>query len=537
MKVSQKLILDVLGEFHPTSYLPENAAFQLETVQMLAAQTEKLDPEVLYVGTSSQLKLVKVAALRTVCVVCIGKQESFEKFLRRHAANLIVLPETADLAMVINRLYGTMDRLHRWSAALDHAILTGQSYQQLVDFGAKVFGENPIIFINASYNILGASLKSTPYNERVNTVLTNGYYPKETTDGLARMGYQAKGPLYTVPTRISPPNYMGCPLMVLSFHAGNGVFLGFVTVYFVKDQPLESQFELFSYFAGRIRDYYVQSLHNDMLTPTPLELFMSDLIDHTREDETYLIDRARVLRLPLDATYRLGVVQWDEFSLSQANYIMGRLRSSLKFPFFKALLFHQSVLMLLQGEISSLKVMDEMNESFGEFRELLRICGGHAGFSTTCDSLMKIDVAYRQAISAAKYGMRLNPEEQLCFYSRYYIYDLLDAYTGQYPLEQMFVQKLRLLENPEEGHYSNLTLLRNYLLTERSISATAKMMHMHRNSVIYRLGKIQEILGIDLGDPDVRLRLLISFKVLEMLAGHVEPLPPAGEPEITITHE
>lgn len=77
--------------------------------------------------------------------------------------------------------------------------------------------------------------------------------------------------------------------------------------------------------------------------------------------------------------------------------------------------------------------------------------------------------------------------------------------------------------NPAEERYDNLALLRNYLLTERSISATAKLMHMHRNSVIYRLGKIQEILALDLNDPDVRLRLLISFKILELQAGHIQP--------------
>ena len=39
---------------------------------------------------------------------------------------------------------------------------------------------------------------------------------------------------------------------------------------------------------------------------------------------------------------------------------------------------------------------------------------------------------------------------------------------------------------------------------------------MHRNSVIYRIARIREQLNIDFGDPDARLRLLISFKILEM---------------------
>lgn len=39
-------------------------------------------------------------------------------------------------------------------------------------------------------------------------------------------------------------------------------------------------------------------------------------------------------------------------------------------------------------------------------------------------------------------------------------------------------------------------------------------MNMHRNSVIYRLQRINDSLNLDLGDPDVRFRLMLAFKVL-----------------------
>ena len=145
---------------------------------------------------------------------------------------------------------------------------------------------------------------------------------------------------------------MNCPLMVLSNHADNGIFLGFITIYFIKDEPTQTQFELFCYFARKVSRYYLENNEESVSTPTPLEVFMSDLITHTREDETFLQDRARSLRLPLDASYRLSVIQWDNFILPQADYIMNRLRTCLKFPFFRVILYHNSVLLLLQGNIS-----------------------------------------------------------------------------------------------------------------------------------------------------------------------------------------
>ena len=64
---------------------------------------------------------------------------------------------------------------------------------------------------------------------------------------------------------------------------------------------------------------------------------------------------------------------------------------------------------------------------------------------------------------------------------------------------------------------SNLYLMRTYLINERNISRTAKLLYMHRNSVIYRIAKIRYLLDVDLDDPDVRLRLFMSFKILELI--------------------
>lgn len=451
--------------------------------------------------------------------------EDVSSYIKNYQANLILIPENHSLASIVNTLYTGFHRILNWDGELQNAILRKQNYQSLFSIGGRFFGKNAMIMVNSSYNVIGTNLLEAPTHEKLDFILKNGYYSKELTDGLAQMGYMAKGFQYKTPTILNPPNYMNCPIMVLSMHADNGIFLGFITIYFIDSQPTATQFELFAHFAKLIRCYYLKNSEENASTPTPLETFMSDLINHTQEDEAFMQDRARTLRLPLDASYRLCVIKWDKFILPQADYVRNRLRSCLKFPLFRVVLYQESILLLLQGNIPSLKVMEEITDSMGEFSEVLKICHGYAGFSTASFPLMKLNIAYQQALTAVRYGTMLNPDKSIYFYSHYYIYEMLDEYKKRYALEDMYIQKLKELKNPSEEHYDNLSLLRNYLLTERSISSTAKIMHMHRNSVIYRLGKIQEILGFDLNDPDVRLRVLISFKILELIDGHIEPLP------------
>ena len=94
---------------------------------------------------------------------------------------------------------------------------------------------------------------------------------------------------------------------------------------------------------------------------------------------------------------------------------------------------------------------------------------------------------------------------------------MLQNYAQEIPLEDVYIRYLDRLMDDNSSTCSNIKLLYYYLCSERNISLTAKNVHMHRNSVIYRIQKIQDILALNLDDPDIRLRLMVSFKVLEML--------------------
>ncbi len=62
-----------------------------------------------------------------------------------------------------------------------------------------------------------------------------------------------------------------------------------------------------------------------------------------------------------------------------------------------------------------------------------------------------------------------------------------------------------------------LKTLEAYLSTNGSPTDAALRLHLHRNTVLYRLSRIQEILGLDLRDPDVRLSLHLALKISHVL--------------------
>ena len=65
--------------------------------------------------------------------------------------------------------------------------------------------------------------------------------------------------------------------------------------------------------------------------------------------------------------------------------------------------------------------------------------------------------------------------------------------------------------------------LRAYVQAGGNLNATAERLFLHRNSVAYRLQRIQELAGIDLRDQQTRLTLTVALAVTSGL-GDGKPL-------------
>ncbi|WP_100332605.1 PucR family transcriptional regulator [Bacillus xiapuensis] len=72
---------------------------------------------------------------------------------------------------------------------------------------------------------------------------------------------------------------------------------------------------------------------------------------------------------------------------------------------------------------------------------------------------------------------------------------------------------------PKKDQQTLLQTLSVYLETHCQLSETANRLFVHRNTVIYRLEKCEDILGRSLKEPDETLRLRLAFRVKALLQG------------------
>ena len=78
---------------------------------------------------------------------------------------------------------------------------------------------------------------------------------------------------------------------------------------------------------------------------------------------------------------------------------------------------------------------------------------------------------------------------------------------------------LSALSGYDAGHDTDLVhTLRAYFRCDGNVIKTAEALFLHRNSVLYRLAHIEELLEVDLKDSQDRLTLHLAVELAELLA-------------------
>ncbi len=129
-----------------------------------------------------------------------------------------------------------------------------------------------------------------------------------------------------------------------------------------------------------------------------------------------------------------------------------------------------------------------------------------------------IPQSYQQAQQALEIGRRLFGNGKLHSFAQLGIYRLLFHLHGHHELVAFYEETLGpLLDADTKGNIDLLETLEGFFRYNGNLSETARAMHLHRNSLLYRLGRIEELLGHSLEDPELRLSLQIALKIRHLL--------------------
>ncbi|WP_160722994.1 PucR family transcriptional regulator [Bacillus sp. USDA818B3_A] len=135
------------------------------------------------------------------------------------------------------------------------------------------------------------------------------------------------------------------------------------------------------------------------------------------------------------------------------------------------------------------------------------------GVSTLCQNFLQTKDAYKEAVDALSQG-KLSKKK--AYIQTYHTKDIMEL-MRQIPIEDLKNYYSFALSGFSDTkiaeEQSLLETLSVYLETHCQISETAKRLFVHRNTVVYRIEKCEEILGKSLKDPDTTLQIRLALRI------------------------
>jgi PucR family transcriptional regulator, purine catabolism regulatory protein len=140
------------------------------------------------------------------------------------------------------------------------------------------------------------------------------------------------------------------------------------------------------------------------------------------------------------------------------------------------------------------------------------------GVGRIARDITAIPQSFQQARQALEIGSRLFGEGKLHSFAQLGIYRLLFHLYKHQELVQFYEETLGpLVDADTRNNQALIETLENFFRYNGNLSETARAMHFHRNSLLYRLGRIEELLGRSLEDPELRLSLQMALKIRHLL--------------------
>jgi PucR family transcriptional regulator, purine catabolism regulatory protein len=163
----------------------------------------------------------------------------------------------------------------------------------------------------------------------------------------------------------------------------------------------------------------------------------------------------------------------------------------------------------------------------GRLRRVGRLLG--TGIGRPAGSLSELAEAHRQAQRALGVGQEIHGGSAVTHFDQLGVFRLLSLIPDSTELRSYVDEVLGPLADATDADSADLReTLRVLLETNLNVAESARRLHFHYNTMRYRIGKLERMLGPFTTDPTLRLNLLLALHAARM-RGLDQPLRPPLE--------
>lgn len=161
---------------------------------------------------------------------------------------------------------------------------------------------------------------------------------------------------------------------------------------------------------------------------------------------------------------------------------------------------------------------DEMENVAKEILTLLKSEGensAHIAYGTIVNDIKEVSKSYKEAKLALDVGKIFFGEKDIIAYSTLGIGRLI--YQLPIPLCKMFIREIFEGKSPDDFDEETLSTINKFFENNLNVSETSRQLYIHRNTLVYRLDKLQKSTGLDLRVFEDAITFKIALMVVKYM--------------------
>ena len=269
------------------------------------------------------------------------------------------------------------------------------------------------------------------------------------------------------------------------------------------------------YMVGKIASFQIQNL----LVAYKERFDKDNFIKNLLLDNLLLVDiynRAKKLHIDTEAKRVIFIIETSHEKDSAAldnvrNLLGGKSRD------FVTAVDEKNIIVV--KELSEKDGNKELEKMAKDMLDLLRSEGGdeqvHIAYGTIVNDIKEVSKSYKEAKLALDVGKIFFSEKDIVAYTTLGIGRLI--YQLPLPLCKMFIKEIFEAKSPDDFDEETLTTINKFFENSLNVSETSRQLYIHRNTLVYRLDKLQKSTGLDLRVFEDAITFKIALMVVKYM--------------------
>lgn len=406
---------------------------------------------------------------------------------------------------------------------LFEALAQGSGVQSMTD-ALFAYTNMPIHVVDISFKVIAASYNTTTGSSHLDEMINKKFVPPEVVIGdYYRLGYiemlEKHQKSIVVDWGVIEVPQASSAIRI------NGNIEGLCATTFSDQEQALDALELNDILCKALaielerQQQTVKRITNPIHQVITRELFRDLLPDQEHQIKSDFVDMSF-----LRPGYQMVVISSIARNHAWVQYVRNEILDVFPDAFY---LNKGEFLYLLISNLPKGEAIRKMSQTIGQLMEKYQcICG----LSGVFDDLNNRSDFRLRAEKVLEVGHALHPDKNLYFFDDYYL-EIVTSYAAAglgeagYALPEL--ERLREVDCKKGTDY--YFTLKTYLVLGNNTNHTAAKLHIHRNTLIYRLSKIEEITGVDINNQEVIRRLLaaMTIRYIAETMHHHQPSSPS----------